>query len=200
MSYYEKTLCFDYVSKDVEPDQKIDQIVYDGATGGLEMFKKWSDKYFGSSKKLIHSFDIILESEYKIGKIKKPIKTNYFRHVFLLKQIGKKYQLCDSWEGVHLPLCRKTLKTIDEVEFVMKSLFSSLLDPHKFNDVELINNFFDDDEKSHFIEDIAKLEKEGEWVQSYGFKTKTYINPIIRNFCINIYDSSKVTDKKKSKK
>jgi hypothetical protein len=122
--------------------------------------------------------------------MKKPIKINYFRHVFLLKQIGEKYQLCDSWEGVHMPLCRKTLKTIDEIEFVMKSLFSSLSDPHKFN--ELINNFFDDDEKSHFVEDISKLEKKGEWVQSYGLKTKTYINPIIRNFCINIYDSSKV--------
>jgi hypothetical protein len=60
MSCYEETkqvdcdLCSDYVSKDVDPDQKIDQIVYDGAIGGLKMFKKWADKYFRSSKKLIH--------------------------------------------------------------------------------------------------------------------------------------------------
>jgi len=158
----DNTLCLDTCNYDkcfekiYEDSNKIKD--YDGCMKVVNNWRTNSALFEGNN---IHS--IVIQYTAKENIMNKMRSVRPFTHGFNLININNdEFLFCDSWEGIHFMKCRTKIYNYEE----LYNLLLDILTPN--NTIDSIDNFFNDDNKSNWDEDINKLNQLGEWSDTYS--------------------------------
>lgn len=102
----------------------------------------------GDNQCVVHNFKIKIT-----GTNSQRLSEIYFQHEFTII-IGKNKEImyCDFYPYVHDYSCRKRLFTIEELKRFVHNIFDSV-DLGFFPDLEIMNDFLNDDDKTNWTDD-----------------------------------------------
>lgn len=158
------TNCFEKIYEDSNDIKNYDECI--------RVINNWrtNTKLFEDTN--IHS--IVIKYTAKQNIMNKVRKVYPFIHGFNLININNnEFLFCDSWEAIHFMKCRTKIYNYEE----FYNMLVDILTPN--NNIENIDNFFNDESKSNWNEEINKLKNIGEWTQPYN--SRNILNTLLSN-------------------
>jgi hypothetical protein len=144
--------CFENIYEDSNEIKNYEQCI--------RVINDWRNKSELFENINIHS--IVIKYTAKQNIMNKVRKVYPFTHGFNLININNnEFLFCDSWEAIHFMNCRTKTYNYEE----LYNLLVDILTPN--NNIENIDNFFNDENKSNWNEEINRLKSIGEWTQNY---------------------------------
>lgn len=169
--------CFEKIYEDTNQDKTFEQCI--------EVINNWKNKSELFENINIHS--IIIKYTAKQNIMNKVRKVYPFTHGFNLININNnEFLFCDSWEAIHFMNCRTKIYNYEEVY----NLLVDILTPNPYRDIENIDNFFNDERKTNWNEEINRLKSIGEWTQNYN--STNIINTLLSSEYFDIEKEIKI--------
>jgi hypothetical protein len=167
-SHYDIGICHESVEKVIEMNQLFIEYSHNNIKDWYEQAKLLKGEH-------IHTFQITIgaKRELKMKRTGRKIKLSAlaFNHSFLVVQKDDIFRLCDAWEFVHPFTCRQKTHTLEELYDILKILLKVSKNELTEEDIEKINQYFNDDNQKNWEESIQEKKDNGEDAQTYGVLT-----------------------------